>query len=83
MRHKTMDNWYTRICLRNMVGLCSGFDYLLLTMLLYIQGLIVYSIVQKNNRRRLTRVDYIFFAIIIVLAIVGLVRLCSGAINVF
>lgn len=61
----------------------AGFDYLLLTMLLYIPGLIVYSIVQKNNQTRLTRIDYIFFAIIIILSIVGLIRLCSGAINVF
>ena len=61
----------------------SGIDYLLLTMLLYIPGLIVYANVQKNNKTRLTRVDYIFFIIIVILAVIGLIRLCSGAINVF
>lgn len=61
----------------------SGIDYLLLTMLLYIPGLIVYAIVQKNNKTRLTRADYIFFIIIVILAVIGLIRLCSGAINVF
>ena len=77
-----MDYRYTRSLYAVWLVYAAGFDYLLLTMLLYIPGLIVYSIVQ-NNQTRLTRIDYIFFAIIIILSIVGLIRLCSGAINVF
>ena len=45
-----MDYGYTRLTIRSMAGLCCGFDYLLLTMLLYIPGLIVYSIVQKITK---------------------------------
>ncbi len=52
----------------------SGIDYLLLTMLLYIPGIIVYIVVQKNNQKRLTQFDYIFFSLIVILALIGLLR---------
>lgn len=52
----------------------SGIDYLLLTMLLYIPGIIVYVVVQKNNQKRLTQFDYIFFSLIVILALIGLLR---------
>ncbi|MCZ2499451.1 amino acid permease, partial [Xylophilus sp. Kf1] len=52
----------------------SGIDYLLLTMLLYIPGIIVYVVVQKNNQKRLTQFDYIFFGLIVILALIGLLR---------
>ncbi|WP_086428593.1 arginine-ornithine antiporter [Staphylococcus cornubiensis] len=61
----------------------AGLDYLLLTMLLYIPGLIVYKIVQKNNQKPLKQLDYIFFMIIMLLAIIGIIRLLTGAIDVF
>ena len=61
----------------------AGINYLLLTMLLYIPALIVYSIVQKNNQTRLIKSDYILFMIIIVLAVIGLIKLLMGTINVF
>ena len=61
----------------------AGLDYFLLTMLLYIPGLIVYTIVQRNNQKPLKRIDYLFFIIIIILAIIGILRLLSGAVNVF
>ncbi|MBA9874256.1 arginine-ornithine antiporter, partial [Ralstonia insidiosa] len=51
-----------------------GIDYLLLTMLLYIPGIIVYVVVQKNNQKRLTQFDYIFFCLIVILALIGLLR---------
>ncbi|HDR0201993.1 TPA: arginine-ornithine antiporter, partial [Staphylococcus aureus] len=53
------------------------------TMLLYIPALLVYSIVQKNNQTRLIKSDYILFMIIIVLAVIGLIKLLMGTINVF
>lgn len=52
----------------------SGIDYLLLTMLLYIPGIIIYVVVQKNNQKRLTQFDYIFFSLIVILALIGLLR---------
>ncbi|MDI1578187.1 arginine-ornithine antiporter, partial [Staphylococcus aureus] len=61
----------------------AGINYLLLTMLLYIPALLVYSIVQKNNQTRLIKSDYILFMIIIVLAVIGLIKLLMGTINVF
>ncbi|WP_278925671.1 arginine-ornithine antiporter [Staphylococcus auricularis] len=61
----------------------AGIDYLLLTMLLYIPGLFVYRTVQKNNKKSLTKLDYIFFIIIIILAIIGIYRLAIGAVDVF
>lgn len=61
----------------------AGIDYLLLTMLLYIPGLFVYSFVQRNNKKRLTKVDYILFALIIILAIIGIIRLAMGSVSVF
>lgn len=61
----------------------AGIDYLLLTMLLYIPGLFVYSFVQHNNKRRLSKVDYLLFALIIVLAIIGIIRLAMGSVSVF
>ncbi|MGT2610058.1 amino acid permease [Staphylococcus aureus] len=61
----------------------AGINYLLLTMLLYIPALLVYSIVQKNNQTRLIKSDYILFMIIIVLTVIGLIKLLMGTINVF
>ena len=61
----------------------AGLDYLLLTMLLYIPGLFVYSYVQKDNNKNLTKLDYTLFIFIIVLAIIGLIRLITGSISVF
>lgn len=61
----------------------AGIDYLLLTMLLYIPGLFVYSFVQRNNKKRLTKVEYILFAVIIILAIIGVIRLAMGSVSVF
>ncbi|RST34328.1 amino acid permease, partial [Staphylococcus epidermidis] len=61
----------------------AGLDYLLLTMLLYIPGLLVYSYVQRDNNKHLTKLDYTLFIFIIVLAIIGIVRLITGNISVF
>ncbi|ODB72257.1 hypothetical protein A9N02_03805 [Staphylococcus sp. AOAB] len=61
----------------------AGIDYLLLTMLLYIPGLFVYQTVQKNNKKPLTKLDYIFFVLITILAIIGIIRLITGAVDVF
>ncbi|HEC2228614.1 TPA: arginine-ornithine antiporter [Staphylococcus delphini] len=61
----------------------AGLDYLLLTMLLYVPGLVVYTIVQKNNQKPLKQIDYIFYMLILLLAIIGIVRLLTGAIDVF
>ena len=60
-----------------------GIDYLLLTMLLYIPGLFVYRFVQRNNHKPLTKGDYILFAVIIILAIIGIIRLAMGSVSVF
>lgn len=61
----------------------AGIDYLLLTMLLYIPGLFVYRFVQRNNHKLLTKGDYILFAVIIILAIIGIIRLAMGSVSVF
>ncbi|WP_394856247.1 arginine-ornithine antiporter [Staphylococcus borealis] len=61
----------------------AGIDYLLLTMLLYIPGLFVYRFVQRNNRKPLTKGDYILFAVIIILAVIGIIRLAMGSVSVF
>ncbi len=61
----------------------AGIDYLLLTMLLYIPGLFVYRFVQRNNHKPLTKGDYILFAVIIILAIIGITRLAMGSVSVF
>ena len=61
----------------------AGIDYLLLTMLLYIPGLFVYRFVQRNNHKPLTKGDYILFAVIIILAIIGIIRLAMGSVSVF
>ncbi|MCE4987561.1 arginine-ornithine antiporter [Staphylococcus haemolyticus] len=61
----------------------AGIDYLLLTMLLYIPGLFVYRFVQHNNHKPLTKGDYILFAVIIILAIIGITRLAMGSVSVF
>ncbi|MCH4477934.1 arginine-ornithine antiporter [Staphylococcus haemolyticus] len=61
----------------------AGVDYLLLTMLLYIPGLFVYRFVQRNNHKPLTKGDYILFAVIIILAIIGIIRLAMGSVSVF
>lgn len=61
----------------------AGIDYLLLTMLLYIPGLFVYRFVQRNNHKPLTKGDYILFAVIIILAIIGIIRLTMGSVSVF
>ncbi|KAA2277078.1 MAG: arginine-ornithine antiporter [Staphylococcus haemolyticus] len=61
----------------------AGIDYLLLTMLLYIPGLFVYRFVQHNNHKPLTKGDYILFAVIIILAIIGIIRLAMGSVSVF
>lgn len=60
----------------------AGIDYLLLTMLLYIPGLFVYRFVQRNNHKPLTKGDYILFAVIIILAIIGIIRLAMGSVSV-
>lgn len=61
----------------------AGIDYLLLTMLLYIPGLFVYRFVQRNNHKPLTKGDYILFAVIIILAIIGIICLAMGSVSVF
>lgn len=61
----------------------AGIDYLLLTMLLYIPGLFVYRFVQRNNHKPLTKGDYILFAVIIIFAIIGIIRLAMGSVSVF
>ncbi|RIO91932.1 arginine-ornithine antiporter [Staphylococcus haemolyticus] len=61
----------------------AGIDYLLLTMLLYIPGLFVYRFVQRNNHKPLTKGDYILFAVIIILAVIGIIRLAMGSVSVF
>ncbi|MFS4464660.1 arginine-ornithine antiporter [Staphylococcus haemolyticus] len=61
----------------------AGIDYLLLTMLLYIPGLFVYRFVQRNNHKPLTKGDYILFAVIVILAIIGIIRLAMGSVSVF
>ncbi|MEN2036445.1 arginine-ornithine antiporter [Staphylococcus haemolyticus] len=61
----------------------AGIDYLLLTTLLYIPGLFVYRFVQRNNHKPLTKGDYILFAVIIILAIIGIIRLAMGSVSVF
>ena len=61
----------------------AGVDYLLLTMLLYVPGLFVYMFVQKNNGIKLITRDYVLMGFIVIFAILGLIRLFSGAVSVF
>ncbi|UXR35700.1 arginine-ornithine antiporter [Staphylococcus simulans] len=61
----------------------AGVDYLLLTMLLYVPGLFVYWIVQRNKGIKFITRDYILMGFIVIFAILGLIRLFSGAVSVF
>lgn len=61
----------------------AGVDYLLLTMLLYVPGLFVYWVVQRNKGIKLITRDYILMGFIVIFAILGLIRLFSGAVSVF
>lgn len=85
-RHATVKQWAIGI-IASIYAIwlvyAAGIDYLLLTMLLYIPGLFVYRFVQRNNHKPLTKGDYILFAVIIILAIIGIIRLAMGSVSVF
>ncbi len=52
-------------------------------MLVYIAGVVVYWMVEKNNERGLIKWEYIVFMIIMVVGVMGLIKLLMGRINVF
>lgn len=62
----------------------AGIDYLLLTMLLYAPGIVIFRSVQREdgNKQRFSRVEIIYALIILVLAIYALIRLISGGIEI-
>lgn len=62
----------------------AGIDYLLLTMLLYAPGILIFRSVQKDNgtKQRFTGTELIYAGIIVVLAIYALIRLVSGGIKI-
>lgn len=60
----------------------GGIDYLLLTMLLYVPGVVVYVLMQLRNRQKVfTLVEAVFMLLILGVGFVGLQRLLSGAIQ--
>lgn len=60
----------------------AGLDYLLLTMLLYVPGLVVYVYVQRKNQKSLITRDYVFIILFTVLALLGLFRMLTGSVSV-
>lgn len=61
----------------------AGLEYLLLTMILYFPGIMVYQKVQKANNKPITSTDKMLFVGLTILAIIGVYFMVSGKITVF
>ncbi|MGB7459722.1 MAG: arginine-ornithine antiporter, partial [Carnobacterium jeotgali] len=58
-------------------------DYLLLTMLLYAPGIIIYAWVQKENKEKLfTKSEWIAAAVVVVLFLIAIVQISNGSIDI-
>ncbi len=61
----------------------GGIDYLLLTMLLYAPGIIIYAWVQKENKEKLfTKAEWAAAGIIVALFILAIVQIANGTIDI-
>ncbi|MFO3694039.1 arginine-ornithine antiporter [Staphylococcus felis] len=60
----------------------AGLEYLLLTMILYIPGLIVFIWVQKHNERPIQKSDYALMTLILIFAVIGIVKILTHSISV-
>lgn len=61
----------------------GGVDYLLLTMLLYAPGIIIYAWVQKENKEKIfTKSEWIAAAIIVLLFILAVIQIANGSIDI-
>ncbi|MCD8904145.1 arginine-ornithine antiporter [Staphylococcus chromogenes] len=60
----------------------AGLEYLLLTMILYIPGVIVFIKVQNNLNKKPKTVEWIIIGLILLFAIIGIVKLMTHAITV-
>ncbi len=63
----------------------SGWEYLLITTLCYAPGTILYIWAKKEKREKIfgQRVDVISFALVMVLFVISLIMLATGAIQPF
>lgn len=69
-----MDYRNSSIYLCNLAGIRVRYRLLVTYHVALYSGIIVYIVVQKNNQKRLTQFDYIFFSLIVILALIGLLR---------
>ena len=61
----------------------GGVDYLLLTMLLYAPGIIIYAWVQKENKEKLfTKSEWIAAAVVVALFLLAIVQIINGSIDI-
>ena len=61
----------------------GGVDYLLLTMLLYAPGIIIYAWVQKENKEKIfTKSEWIAAAVIVLLFILAVIQIANGSIDI-
>lgn len=60
----------------------AGLEYLLLTMILYIPGVIVFIKVQNNLNKKPKTVEWVIISLILLFAIIGIVKLMTHSITV-
>ena len=61
----------------------AGLDYLLLTMLLFAPGILVFRVVQKEGNRKLfTKAELIVAIVFVILAVYAVFELISGNIAI-
>ncbi|WP_194746459.1 arginine-ornithine antiporter [Staphylococcus chromogenes] len=60
----------------------AGLEYLLLTMILYIPGVIVFIKVQNNLNKKPKTVEWVIIGLILLFAIIGIVKLMTHSITV-
>ncbi|UXS75618.1 arginine-ornithine antiporter [Staphylococcus chromogenes] len=60
----------------------AGLEYLLLTMILYIPGVIVFIKVQNNLNKKPKTVEWVIIGLILLFAVIGIVKLMTHSITV-
>lgn len=87
--HKGPDHWKNVIIglIASIYGIwliyAAGLDYLLLTMILYAPGILVYRAVRKNKQApAFNKAELVVAAAILILAVFAIVKLASGGISI-
>lgn len=78
-----MADWYHRIDLYNLARLCSWIRLFTINHVALCTWTGRLYDRTKKQSKPLKQIDYIFFMLILLLAIIGIVRLLTGAIDVF